>query len=172
MLLQKLGGELDQTILHPTAMNTRNSVAKLKTLLWWAAALGTLLTSANPAFSQIWASNSFLPDGLSSAASSADGTTLVAAGWPSVYTSTNSGATWTSNNVPKYWWTALASSADGTHLVASSGHGGPVYTSTNSGATWTSNSLPVDHWYSVASSADGTKLVAVVDYGGIFTSTM
>ena len=129
------------------------------------------LTASAPAFAQIWVSNTTFPGDAWSVASSEDGTKLVAGGWPSVYTSTNSGATWTSNNLPAYWWTALASSADGTHLVTSSGHGGPLYTSTNSGTTWTSNSLPIDYWFGVGSSADGTRLVAVVDYGYIYTST-
>ena len=61
---------------------------------------------------------------------------------------------------------------------------GPVYVSKDSGQTWTPTDAPTNHWASVASSADGCKLVAAVrravvvvnsaDFrytpGGIYTS--
>jgi hypothetical protein len=163
---------LDVVLSEEAIMKQSCSVLPILFPLRWAAVLGAVLTLAHSLPAQIWVSNSALPDGLWCAASSADGTRLIAAGWPSIYTSTNSGATWTSNNAPAEWWSTVASSADGTALVSSSGYGGgPLYTTTNAGATWISNSLPASYWSSVASSADGTKLAAVVDAGGIYTST-
>ena len=56
-----------------------------------------------------------------SAASSADGKTLVLASHQPVgciYTSTDSGATWISNNVPTNLWESVAVSADGNRMVA------------------------------------------------------
>ena len=63
------------------------------------------------------------------AASSADGTKLVAAvDGGRIYTSTDSGATWISQESDRAWY-AVASSADGTKLVAGVGLGGRIYTS-------------------------------------------
>ena len=116
---------------------------------------------------------------------SADGTKLVVAEnsstWSgiqfpgSIYTSTNSGATW--NSGPSGYWSSVASSADGTKLVAAefvlAGQGRGIYTSTDSGATWTATGplYPYLAWTSIASSADGAKLVAAFGFGGIYTST-
>ena len=119
-------------------------------------------------------------------ASSADGTKLVAGSfYNSVYTSTNSGATWsTTGPAFQLLWGSVASSADGRKLVAavyassvvqSNGvdvyFDGPIYTSADSGNTWTMTSAPSNHWQSVASSADGNTLVAAVSSGLIYTST-
>ena len=109
-----------------------------------------------------------------SAACSADGTKLVAAGWKgrncsigwcdyfdiasSIYTSTDAGLTWNQTSSPTNVWSAVASSADGAKLVAVSPAG--IYTSTNSGVTWTQSSAPPNGWSSIASSVDGTKLAA------------
>ena len=57
-------------------------------------------------------------------AASAEGTELIAGGYPAIYTSTNSGSTWTSNSAPKLTWECVASSADGTRLVAGAYPGG------------------------------------------------
>jgi hypothetical protein len=75
--------------------------------------------------------------GCNMVASSADGTTIAAAGyWDGVVcTSTDFGATWTTNDVPVGEWFGVASSADGNKLVAvigainNYGSGGAVYTS-------------------------------------------
>jgi hypothetical protein len=81
-----------------------------------------------------------------SVASSADGTKLVAAGYP--------GYPW--NFDP---WTSGASWAQ-TKISVSSAMAW-LYVSSDSGATWTRTSAPSNYWISVASSADGTKLAAV-----------
>jgi hypothetical protein len=68
---------------------------------------------------------------------SADGTRVVAVNWAngniasvsSIYTSTNSGATWQTNNAPNQTWQSVISSADGGKLVAAVGYGGGIYTS-------------------------------------------
>ena len=58
--------------------------------------------------------NTYFP----SIAASADGTKLVAAvPDSSIYTSTNSGASWTTNQVLSLNWSSVASSADGCRLV-------------------------------------------------------
>jgi len=103
------------------------------------------------------------------AASSADGTKLVAGVYGGqIYTSTDSGATWTARDSVRQWY-SVASSSDGTRLVAVVNNG-QIYTSTTSGTNWTARDSS-RQWYSVASSSDGTKLVAVVNNGQIYTST-
>ncbi len=114
----------------------------------------------------------------SSAAISADGTTVAAAAEATrgngtflagpIYTSTDSGATWTPSGAPSNVWYSVACSADGTRLVAAAyagpsqiGGTGLIFTSTNSGTTWTNALPPTNYWMSVASSADGTHLIAV-----------
>jgi hypothetical protein len=100
-------------------------------------------------------------------ASSADGTTLLAAAGSGltasatgpVYTSTNSGLTWTQASVPQAAWVGTAASADGTRLAAVI-YNGPLYTSADSGVTWTQSTAPSTNWFSVASSADGSKLIS------------
>src|ERR1700722_18454575 len=75
-----------------------------------------------------------------SVASSADGTTLYAAGTSGgLWGSTDSGATWTARN-GSLGWIFVTCSADGTKLVASPTGvipAFPVYTSTDSGMAFT-----------------------------------
>jgi hypothetical protein len=126
----------------------------------------------------------------SSVASSADGSTLVAAAaynnsnteYGLIFLSTNSGASWRATSAPTNYWYSVACSADGTRLAAAATG---IFTSTNSGETWTSNSIAWDFtvgspiWTSVASSADGATLVALryvtVSTGGtgprVYTTT-
>ena len=109
------------------------------------------------------------PEGMSSIASSADGSQLVAAGSSRVYISTNSGINWVQTTSPSPMF-YVASSADGTKLAAI---GSVLCTSSDSGITWTvqSNAQGAYTWYSIASSADGTKLAASGFNGFIYTST-
>src|SRR5438093_1006059 len=123
-------------------------------------ALGGLLAVVHPAFAQTWTQTSAPAKGWLSIASSADGTRLSAACYPSVYISTNSGTNWIQTSTPSNSWSAVASSADGRKLVAAA-FDGPIYISTNAGATWKQASAPNQWWNSVASSADGTRLAAV-----------
>ena len=147
-----------------------------------AAACGgfqPIYTSTNSGIS--WMTNNSPIWVWSSIASSADGNKLVAANintniysgsqtlWGTIYTSTNSGATWTLTSAPVTNWFAVASSADGVKLAAAAGDGvlgfngpiiGPIYTSTNSGATWAQSSAPGELWSCIASSADGGELIA------------
>jgi hypothetical protein len=102
-------------------------------------------------------------------ASSADGTKLVIADYllftPSIYTSTNAGATWLNViSSPSPPWDAVASSADGNYLLAARANNisSSIYTSTNAGTSWVSNnvsSVPFI-WTSLASSANGSVLLA------------
>jgi hypothetical protein len=79
----------------------------------------------------------------SSVAMSADGTKLVAVNWAdgniasvsSIYTSTNSGATWQTNNAPNKAWQSVVSSADGGKLVAA----------VEGGGLWISQTTPAPH---------------------------
>jgi hypothetical protein len=103
-------------------------------------------------------------------ASSADGNTLLAMNYNTVWASTNSGVSWCSNTVSDVgWWTAVALSADGVKAVAvnagpayGQGVPGGIYTSTNSGMTWSETLAPSNTWSCVASSADGTILAAAI----------
>jgi len=142
---------------------------KLKKLPLAAFAFCGFFTAINPVFAQTWTQTSAPTNyGWTSVASSADGTKLVAVGYFSIYTSTNSGVTWISN-APSADWISVASSADGNKLVAAAGYyNGFIYTSTNAGATWLVTSAPDTNWVSVASSADGTKLVAAAGNGYTF----
>ena len=152
----------------------------MKNLLPTVAAVCGLFLVVDPVFAQTWTQTGVPDQFIPAVASSADGSKLVAAGlsggmngYGTIFTSTNSGATWTSNNLPILLaaWNSVASSADGTKLVAVSKLDA-IITSTNAGATWTTNSAPTEAWTSVASSADGTNLVAVagVDaYGAVGT---
>jgi photosystem II stability/assembly factor-like uncharacterized protein len=109
----------------------------------------------------------------SSIASSSDGTKLAAVTVTgSIYTSTDSGATWTEQMAAgSRDWSSIASSSDGTKLAAAV-DGGSIYTSTDSGATWTEQTAAGSRdWQSIASSSDGTKLAAVVEHSSIYTST-
>ena len=100
----------------------------------------------------------------SSMTSSADGTKLVAIGdYGSIWTSTNSGATWQKSvGTENKAWKSLTSSADGTKLAVIQSYS--LWTSTDSGATWHEipNTSPYS-WTSITSSADGTKLAATED---------
>jgi len=102
--------------------------------------------------------------------SSADGNKLMAGAGDSIYTSSDSGATWTT----QIGADSIASSADGTKMfgVFGNGHGEPygIYISTNSGVSWFSNSAPVFFIESIASSADGNRL-ALITGSGIYIST-
>ncbi len=121
-------------------------------------------------------------------ASSADGTHLAAAGGgmfgaipagasvESIYTSSDSGATWTANPAASAAWTAVAMSANGTTIAAVGqapvGGIGIYSVTTDGGATWSSNTVPDGEvWLSIASSADGTRLAAGSLNGPIYTST-
>jgi len=103
-------------------------------------------------------------------ASSADGTTLIAASIGistcGIYISTNSGNAWIMADFPNNSWSSVASSADGSRLVAVAGsdiHFNPtssVYTSTDYGTTWTlQTNAPNKRWTTVTSSSDGSKLI-------------
>ena len=110
----------------------------------------------------------------SSITSSADGTKLAAVvSGGSIYTSTDSGATWTEQTAAgSRDWISITASADGTKLAAAVAYGGSIYTSTDSGATWTQQTAAGSrYWVSITASADGTKLAAVVRNGSIYTST-
>jgi len=92
---------------------------------------GSIYTS--PDSGVTWMLTSAPTNAWTSVASSADGTRLVAAAANSlysIYTSTNSGATWTqaTNGPSGAVWASVASSADGSKLVAAV-NGGGIYTS-------------------------------------------
>jgi photosystem II stability/assembly factor-like uncharacterized protein len=114
-------------------------------------------------FAQTWIQTSVPTNFWYSVASSADGSKLVAvndgATGESIWTSTNSGATWVPLQTLAGQLTFVASSADGVTLTVLS-PSQPVYTSLDSGNTW-AQTLPgndPEPWSSVAASADGTNL--------------
>lgn len=133
---------------------------------------GPIYTSSDSGLT--WQATTAPSNQWSSVASSADGSTLVAAAVYNnfnterglIFVSSNSGAGWTATSAPTNFWYSVACSADGTRLVA--GATG-IFTSTNSGQTWTSNNIAWDFsvgspiWTAVASSADGATIVAIGD---------
>jgi hypothetical protein len=69
------------------------------------AALAAWFAIIDSACSETWTLTSATAGAdYSSVASSADGTKLVAASWPGIYTSKDSGASWVSNSVPSLFW--------------------------------------------------------------------
>jgi len=140
---------------------------------------------ASSVFGQGWTQTGAPILGWSSVACSADGRTLVAAGWVSspgysvIYTSTNFGSTWSLADVQtSNPWAAVTSSADARRLAAATTTAG-IYLSTNGGMNWTLSGAPSfgpnGAWSSLACSADGMRLSAAVfawQFGGfIFSST-
>jgi len=138
------------------------------------------------ASAQTWTQTSAPRTNWIAIASSADGTTLVAAvDAGEIYASTNSGVTWQKGtNSPNFHgsfntvWSSVAASADGVKLAATSDFFNPgapgvgaIFTSTNSGAGWTMVSSIIMDLQSISSSADGNKLATVVSDGGIYVST-
>ena len=103
-------------------------------------------------------------------ASSADGTKLAAGAYGgSIYTSSDSGATWTQQTAAgSRYWTGIAVSSNGTKLAAGA-YSGSLYTSTDSGATWTEQTAAGSrNWRDIAMSSDGTKLAAGVYEGSTY----
>ena len=122
------------------------------------------LSSAPSGFTNYWPS----------IASSVDGCKLIAAGNQSIngiisdgsiYTSTDSGATWIlQSNAPDALWHSVASTADGSKLVATV-YRGAIYASTNAGVNWTQiDQAYSGGWGTVVSSADGNKLAAAYNF--------
>jgi len=111
------------------------------------------------------------PKQWASIASSGDGTKLAAViDNGTIYTSTDSGATWTERTKgTNRQWRFITSSSDGTRLAAVA-HDDHIYTSNDSGVTWTAHDSK-RKWTSIASSADGKKLAAVARDGQIYTYT-
>jgi len=115
----------------------------------------------------------------SCAASSADGTKIVASiglpfpyGQPmaqgGIYSSSDSGATWILTRAPSNGWGSVACSADGSKFVA--GCVSDVYTSNDSGANWTpTRAVSIGGLTAVACSADGYRLVAAGLYRQLCT---
>jgi hypothetical protein len=85
---------------------------------------GLIYVSTN--FGASWTSNT-VRQVWASLACSANGHHMVAVGYPSIYTSTDSGTTWISNNAPRLQWRAAAVSADGNAMLAVAEPGG-IYT--------------------------------------------
>ena len=143
------------------------------------AGLGGLVTIIDAPAAQPWAI-CYLPliNIWETLASSADGTTLIAATGLNpyarkmpIYISTNAGASWIQTASPTNAWTGAACSADGTRMAAVAvpyrGWGTPhtvynsgVFVSHDSGATWARTSAPTNYWTAITSSADGRTLVA------------
>jgi hypothetical protein len=89
----------------------------------------------------------------------------------SVYTSTDSGATWTQTGSFVSGYMGVASSSDGTKLVAVA-IGLNVQTSDDSGVTWTDQAASgFQDWWWVACDSTCTKVASIVTYGFIYTST-
>ena len=147
------------------------------------AGLGGLVTLLDANAAQPWAASD-LPDRYyyTCVASSADGSTLLAAvlsNWWSgtgvmpIFLSTDAGSSWRTSPSPTNGWTSLTCSADGTRMGATAAPGvytyappyrlfdhSGIFVSDNSGASWTRTSAPTNNWTSIASSADGKTMVA------------
>jgi photosystem II stability/assembly factor-like uncharacterized protein len=108
-----------------------------------------------------WTSNFVSELPLTSLASSADGTRLIAgSGSNALFLSTNAGVTWSQTNLPVApFGVGVASSADGTRLAAATYEA--IFTSSDAGVTWQMSGAPTNqYWNSIASSADGSRLAA------------
>lgn len=137
-----------------------------------------LLVSLSEGFAQTWTRTSMLR-GVTSVASSADGSKLVAVGDTLILRSTNSGLNWYVGSIVGSpfvsRWVSVSASSDGTRMVAAryvaqSSEGG-IFTSSDSGVTWTKTTAPTNvEWRSLASSADGSFLVAAGYDRGIYVS--
>ncbi|MCA9336247.1 hypothetical protein KC955_00055 [Candidatus Saccharibacteria bacterium] len=107
-----------------------------------------------------------------SIASSSDGSKLAAVVYGgSLYTSSDSGATWTERTAAgSRDWSSIASSSDGSKLAAVV-YGGSLYTSSDSGATWKQETPPSRSWVSVAMSTDGSRLAVAAEAGNIYLAS-
>jgi len=103
------------------------------------------------------------------AASSLNGSHVIAVDHSTIFLSRDYGSTWTTQG-PKGSWSAVAISRDGRHLVVAGGAKGKIYVSSDSGLNWTPSG-PAENWVSVAASQDGKNLVAAVGSGKIYTSS-
>ena len=129
----------------------------------FAAMSFPLAASADPAPQKYWNSITSSSDGSKLAAVVENG---------SIYTSTDSGATWIEQtSAGSRYWSSITSSSDGTKLAAAVS-GGYIWTSNNSGVTWIAQTgAGSGYWKSITSSSDGTKLAVVLNPGKIYTST-
>jgi hypothetical protein len=97
-----------------------------------------------------WVSNGVEYANISSCASSADGSTLVAVAASSdvgiggglIFTSTNFGVTWTQADAPADSWRGVASSADGCRLAGSASFGSAPLGHVWSGGIWAAQTAP------------------------------
>jgi hypothetical protein len=154
-----------------------------------SSADGTRLAAAtysgSPGGSGLWLSTnsglswtaSSLPGGSAGIFSSADGARLAALGDSgTIYTSTNSGATFSQTTIAHAVWWCIAGSYDGTRLAVGAAYNSappsytPIYASTNAGVNWNVTGAPSVVCLALASSADAGKLAAI--YGGhVYFST-
>jgi len=115
-------------------------------------------------------------------ASSVNGTTLAVTcpGSGTVFTSSNSGATWTKRFTSAYNWQRVCMNSNGTIMYAyridTATQLGYLYISTNSGVTWVYNSAAGTYkWTSIACNQSGDKCIATsqgpTDTGGIIYVT-
>lgn len=103
-----------------------------------------------------------------SVVSSADGTKLAAlAQSTTIYSSTNSAATWTNAGMTGQ---CIGSSADGSTLTTAT-YSSQVYLFTNRGAMWTSRTAPMFDVVNAICSASGDKVAAGNNNGQFSTST-
>lgn len=128
--------------------------------------VGPIFLSTNSGLT--WAQSSAPVTNWTRVVCSADGTLVYAASESSVYSSTNSGATWEPFDLsPSHpgRWDSLASSADGTIILAShnfydtNGWLTEVFVSTDQGVTWTNKLFNDDVVVAAAVSADGGQMV-------------
>jgi hypothetical protein len=105
--------------------------------------------------------------------SSSDGAKFAAAvNAGSIFTSTNSGATWTERTTAGTRnWSSITTSSNGTNLAAVV-NGGGIYTSSDSGATWTGRAVG-SLWRAVLVYPNGSteNVVGIIDGGYIYTSS-
>ena len=161
--------------LNPPHFNVLAASAAGTQLVGAAYNSGIIGVSTNWGFTWSYPTN-YADADWNSIASSADGKTLVLTesgpAIPTVYASTNSGATWylltqLPNNGSQSPFAAM--SADG-NCLAVAVYDRCICSTTNFGKSWMTNNLS-EPWDAIAMSADGTKLVAAPAGGNIYTST-
>src|SRR5579859_5742464 len=137
--------------------------------------VGPIFISTNSGLT--WAQSSASVTNWTQVVCSADGTLVYATSETSVYSSTNSGATWDALDLSSSYpgsLDSLACSADGTTILAAHNYPAPldatnrwlteVFVSTNQGVTWTNNLFNNDTVVGAAVSADGGQMVCSVLY--------
>jgi hypothetical protein len=203
LVLATVRPALAQNWAYHAVLPVKNQITNANGTFWYLNSVAcsadgtTVVASANGGLVCVstdlgatWQATPLPTNGWTGVACSADGTKMVAVAetytvndsYMTLYTSSDTGATWTPQSVAPYagvgnfdeWW-SVASSADGIKLAAGVEEldtnqntspllFGGIALSSDSGATWQPTSL-TGIWTAVASSANGSTLVALGRFG-------